>query len=108
MWWKREAPAVAPPEQPSVFECVRHPSSCTGPNAIRADQLPFLYLWPLFLAAGCLVAAILWNMYAVPAPAPKAKLLFQSRHMHHAKTIQHMKQGLHARHHFFHTSPSRP
>ena len=73
MWWKREAPAAAPPEQPSVFECVRHPSSCTGPNAIRADQLPFLHLWPLFLAAGCLVAAILWNMYAVPAPAPKAK-----------------------------------
>ena len=56
---------------PTLYECALGLESCTGPSAMRVDQLPLLHMWPLFVLAGLVGAAVLWNLY-MPAP-PKAQ-----------------------------------
>ena len=52
---------------PTLYECALGLESCTGPSAMRVDQLPLLHMWPLFVLAGLVGAAVLWNLHAAKA-----------------------------------------
>ena len=65
MWSSKPVPT----EQPSLYECALGLKSCTGPSAMRVDQLPLLNTWPLFVLIGLVGAVVLWVLYS-PSHTP--------------------------------------
>ena len=69
MWSSKPVPT----EQPSLYECALGLKSCTGPSAMRVDQLPLLNTWPLFVLIGLVGAVVLWVLYSPSHTPPPAR-----------------------------------
>ena len=68
MWSSKPVPT----EQPSLYECALGLKTCTGPSAMRVDQLPLLNTWPLFVLIGLVGSAVLFNLYSPSPHTPPA------------------------------------